>query len=593
MSDILTASITASRNPVTTNVPDLSTSDLTCHTEGLLPEPKVDITNFFDRGVCTIEGLVIDPNSHLPKIVTHAYHGTTWANTTGCYIMDFCELEVIDNTIIKRTSNHTTSGYTITGNSSDNISTSGYITNIDCKVEELSEGINTIIGGDNATYDNAYLYAGVAIKGIGNNKYRIYVYDTGNFYSEIYEYNPFEWHTYTICHNAYHGTLYLFIDNNFILSVKKFHNRAGNFCLYLGNPNQSTNSRPLFTNTVLFKNIKEYYFYKTYAEVMNSILYFNSKYIEHDWGEVDFSVFPPRLLCTDGNILAPTTDEVGGYGGSVFVDDSGDNVFKVKELYCADYNQTHSIFLSRVENNTGICIEYDFKVSKLSTLTSPNTKNSCALYTTSSRTYYYTMSLYLHLLDNGKYFISTSNNDITPEDSYCHSEELDIDFSDWVHVEVFQVYINYLSSVKYLKINGVLIPFTGSGANEDGASKEGYTYWYYSFSSYTNWYGNEEICLKNFKLKTLTLNPDYEEYPELTYLWNTGETTKQITVQPTEPTEYNCTVTQGTRTTNASILIDTILRINELPVAKINADNVITIPKGPVAIIKANGGIYG
>lgn len=83
------------------------------------------------------------------------------------------------------------------------------------------------------------------------------------------------------------------------------------------------------------------------------------------------------------------------------------------------------------------------------------------------------------------------------------------------------------------------------------------------------------------------------DYPELTYLWNTGETTKQITVQPTEPTTYTCTVTQGSRTANTSILIDTILRINELPVAIINTDNVITIPKGPVAIIKANGGIYG
>lgn len=76
---------------------------------------------------------------------------------------------------------------------------------------------------------------------------------------------------------------------------------------------------------------------------------------------------------------------------------------------------------------------------------------------------------------------------------------------------------------------------------------------FYTYDKYNQ--NNNSTNFYSRKVYTLLTNSDYEEYPELTYLWNTGETTKQITVQPIEPTTYTCTVTQGSRTVSASILI--------------------------------------
>lgn len=314
-------------------------------------------------------------------------------------------------------------------------------------------------------------------------------------------------------------------------------------------------------------------------------------YIEHDWGEVDFSVFPPRLLYADGTEWWDTDQIRSRYSSDKVTLDNEDCLqvkggIYVRALKDNEAYRYPAVFCS---NTQSIQIEFKFKVER----DALSDRHNASLW---SQGYYrgeeYNACGYMvELLSNGNWKVTTSNSDRDASSSKPCSDELHLSFYEWHDIKIIMCQLPEYTTggrdgYNELYIDGVYIPFrmpenytgtdtsrlVGTNVKAEPSSGSNVTmrnYWHYEFSSYRNWFEEETIYYKDYKIKTLTENPDYEEYPELTYLWDTGETTKQITVQPTEPTTYSCTVTQGSRTANASILIDTTLKLDK-PIAVIS-----------------------
>ena len=301
------------------------------------------------------------------------------------------------------------------------------------------------------------------------------------------------------------------------------------------------------------------------------------KYIEHDWGEVDFSVFPPRLLYADGDILAPAVSDLQ-YAEGKHITIDGDDCLKVTGLINFPNGYNNPLYKCTPINN--IQVEFDYKYEAMSSGNYISSSPYASIYTLPYYTggIYNSCGIHLHYVASvGKYVICVANGGLYG----AMSDYLDIDFTKWHTFKIVIVTnpVETNKSIAKIYIDGTYIPFHDNDYNKvydtDIISTPDYSgsvfrnYWHYTFNSYASWHEGQIIYYKNYKIKTLTFNNDYEEYPELTYLWNTGETTKQITVQPTEPTEYTCTVTQGSRTANASILIDTTLK-KDKPIAVIS-----------------------
>lgn len=184
--------------------------------------------------------------------------------------------------------------------------------------------------------------------------------------------------------------------------------------------------------------------------------------------------------------------------------------------------------------------------------------------------------------DNEMHIYPTSDNKYIIKTPNYTSEELDGLYDKHTY-KLYAIYgdirPNYLTFILYR--DGKEVKFYDSDGNpieyrqiymnaNSVAGAHTNRFWidmFYTYDKYNQ--SNNSTNFYSRKVYALLTNSDYEEYPELTYLWNTGETTKQITVQPTVSTTYSCTVTQGTRTANASILIDTTLK-KDKPIAVIS-----------------------
>ncbi len=105
-----------------------------------------------------------------------------------------------------------------------------------------------------------------------------------------------------------------------------------------------------------------------------------------------------------------------------------------------------------------------------------------------------------------------------------------------------------------------------------------------------------ELTVTVYEIPIATITPDMEIYPGetrtlvagggSTYEWSTGETTSEITVNPTETTTYTVTVSNGG---TCSSSISMTITVVEPPLAVANAGNDLTMLIGDNVILSANG----
>lgn len=336
-----------------------------------------------------------------------------------------------------------------------------------------------------------------------------------------------------------------------------------------------------------------------------------NKYITTNWGSIDFSSYPPIFKYADGTTWCDT-DRV--YSSRVNSSASADNAYVVDnslfidtgEVLVKEYPKDDYPYKSASDNEH---LEIKFKLKVADFGTANNYGITCIPLFVQP---YYKGGSYNHLgyflwkLDNSKYTIR--GHDFKDNLArYPITDDFDLDLDDWIDVRIViykygDTYYNY-DGIAKLYVNNNYIAFredpnhvstdtvststmlNGTDLRVSSANGPTYaevrTYWHYHFCALRG-----KLYFKDYSINTLTVNPDYEEYPELTYQWDTNETTQSITVKPLEPTTYTCTVTQADRTTNASILIDTQKAHNDLPIADIKYTSILTLPKSPKAIIK-------